>query len=36
MDNQLDDTVLSFNSEGSINSKMNYSFSQRYKSAYIK
>ena len=36
MDNQIDDTVTYYDTKGSNYSKMNYSFRQRYKDAYIK
>jgi len=35
LDNQLDTTIQYFNPDGSINSKMNYSFSERYNDAYL-
>lgn len=35
LDNQLDTTIQHFDTNGSTNSKMNYSFSQRYKEAYL-
>ena len=35
LDNQLDTTIQHYDTQGSTNSKMNYSFSQRYKNAYL-
>jgi inositol oxygenase len=36
LDNQLDTTIQYYDMNGSTHSKMNYSFSQRYKDAYLK
>ena len=36
LENQLDTTIQYYDSCGSTHSKMNYSFSQRYKDAYLK
>ena len=35
LENQLDTTIQHFDTTGSTHSKMNYSFSQRYKEAYL-
>ena len=36
LENQLDTTIQYFDPNGSTNSKMNYSFTQRYKEAYLR
>lgn len=35
LENQVDDTLTIFHSDGSSRNKMNYSFAQRYKQAYL-